>query len=947
MAECNTFRWKKEHRIQDTSTASLPNTARARNGGPRHPPHLRGKEIGLYYARLNRERKNKEYAHAAGNSGSYGHFHRQKYHEVPSILHCEDLRRTLREIANAVIPYSGKTNDYTSHIPKKCRSVENFDEIDSSLERNEEIDRNLYQSLVNRANSSSPLQAFRAKLPACKMQLEILSAVEQNQVVVVMGETGCGKTTQIPQFILDSFISAGKGSLCKIVCTQPRRISAITVAERVAQERGVACGQKSEVGYQIRLENEMPADQGSILFCTTGIVLQWLQDNPLLNGITHIIVDEVHERDMLCDFLLIILKDILKVREDLKVILMSATLDRENISTYFGGCPTIQIPGLTFPVEVLMLEDVIEMIGYDADEHLQGKKKHSRMSKQLREQNALEYDAKSAYLSSLESRYSPQTVKAVEFWNEEEIDLNLVACLIKHICLHEKGGAILVFLPGWEQIKKMKTLITKDRYICPNSLIVPLHSLMPTINQREAFEKPADGIRKIVLATNIAETSITIDDIVFVIDAGKIKMQNFDHSHDIATLKPEWVAKSNAKQRKGRAGRTQSGICYRLYTKFREERLEDYQLPEMLRVRLEEIILRVKLLKLGFAQEFLHKAMDPPSEVMIAKSVDLLKKLDALDEFESLTPLGYHLAQLPMAPQLSKMCILGAVFSCLDPVLSIAASLSFREPFMIPMGREKEVDNMKKTMACNTCSDHMLLCRIIEEYESSVRRGYGPKYCYDHFLSSNTLKMLVNLKGQLAEHLYKLKFTHSCDPKDPSYNRNSCNVPVLKAIICGGLYPNVAILCRNAKKHVPPKLMDNSSGTVQFHPKSVNCDLTNCEKKLFVYFLKVKSSQNFLHDSSIVNFLPVVLFGHIVEVCGFYNCETVCIDQWLHLKCPLNTAELVKAVGEKVRAFLHWKFISVNEHCENIHWPWEKAFVENTVKLINEEHNLSLFTGNE
>lgn len=245
MAENNAYSVKNEYRSQYyVNTASDQNAARTRNRVPRHPPHLRGKEIGLYYARLNRERKNKEYSQATGSregGNCCGHSHRQKDFQVPIILDCEDMRRTLYEIANTVIPCCSETSDEnSSRIRKRYYPV---DEVSSTLMQNENTDGSLFQNFVNRP-TKSPLQAFRRTLPAHKMQHDILNTLEYNQVVVVMGETGCGKTTQIPQFILDSFISAGKGSMCKVVCTQPRRISAITVAERVAQERGVPCGQK-------------------------------------------------------------------------------------------------------------------------------------------------------------------------------------------------------------------------------------------------------------------------------------------------------------------------------------------------------------------------------------------------------------------------------------------------------------------------------------------------------------------------------------------------------------------------------------------------------------------------------------------------------------------------------------------------------------------------------
>ncbi|KAH8042220.1 hypothetical protein HPB51_021304 [Rhipicephalus microplus] len=391
----------------------------------------------------------------------------------------------------------------------------------------------------------------RKKLPAYTMREEIIELIERNRVVVISGETGSGKTTQVPQFILDSYIEKGLGSLCKIICTQPRRISAISVAERVAAERAERCGESA--GYQIRLECRAPRDRGSILFCTTGILLQQLQSDPYIVSASHVILDEVHERDLQTDFLSIILKDLLVVRPDLCVILMSATINAEMFSEYFGNCPRLEIPGITFPVDVIYLEDILEHTGY-----------------------------------------SNKTLGTLSEWNEMRIDLDLVHALISEICAKKPEGAILVFLPGWEQINDLNKLLTADRYL-RGSLIIPLHSMMPTVNQRQVFDRPPAGVRKIVLATNIAETSITINDVVYVIDCGKIKMSNFDVDKNLATLNAEWVSRANAQQRKGRAGRVQPGVCYRLYTSWRESQLEAYQLPEMLRTRLETLILKIKV----------------------------------------------------------------------------------------------------------------------------------------------------------------------------------------------------------------------------------------------------------------------------------------------------------------------------------------------------------------
>lgn len=237
-------------------------------------------------------------------------------------------------------------------------------------EPNLSLDQHLLEDLQRKKTDPRyiEMQRFRKKLPSYGMQKELVNLINNHQVTVISGETGCGKTTQVTQFILDNYIERGKGSACRIVCTQPRRISAISVAERVATERAESCGNGNSTGYQIRLQSRLPRKQGSILYCTTGIILQWLQSDSRLSSVSHIVLDEIHERNLQSDVLMTVIKDLLHFRSDLKVILMSATLNAEKFSEYFGNCPMIHIPGFTFPVVEYLLEDIIEKIRYVPDQ---------------------------------------------------------------------------------------------------------------------------------------------------------------------------------------------------------------------------------------------------------------------------------------------------------------------------------------------------------------------------------------------------------------------------------------------------------------------------------------------------------------------------------------------------------------------------------------------------
>ncbi|XP_062832754.1 ATP-dependent DNA/RNA helicase DHX36 isoform X2 [Anolis carolinensis] len=781
------------------------------------------------------------------------------------------------------------------------------------------LDEQLKEDMLKKRSNSRyiEMQKFREKLPSYGMRKELVNLINSSQVTVISGETGCGKTTQVTQFILDDYIDRGKGSSCRIVCTQPRRISAISVAERVAAERAEACGNGRSTGYQIRLESRLPRRQGSILYCTTGIVLQWLQSDKQLSSVSHIILDEIHERNLQSDVLITIIKDLLSIRLDLKVILMSATLNAEKFSEYFDNCPMIHIPGFTYPVKEYLLEDVIEMLRYipentDRRPHWKKRFMQGRISRPEKEEKEEIYQERwPDYLRQIRGRYSESTIDALEMMDDDKIDLNLVAALIKYIALEEEEGAILVFLPGWDNISTLHDLLMSqimfksDRFI-----IIPLHSLMPTVNQTQVFKRTPPGVRKIVIATNIAETSITIDDVVYVIDGGKIKETHFDTQNNISTMAAEWVSIANAKQRKGRAGRVQPGQCYHLYNGLRASLLEDYQLPEILRTPLEELCLQIKILKLGGIAHFLSKVMDPPSSDTVLLAIKHLMQLNALDRQEELTPLGVHLARLPVEPHIGKMILFGALFCCLDPVLTIAASLSFKDPFVIPLGKEKVADARRKELSKNSKSDHLTVVNAFQGWEETRRRGfrYEKDFCWEYFLSSNTLQMLANMKGQFAEHLLAAGFVNSRNPKDPKSNINSDNEKLLKAVICAGLYPKVAKIRANfSKKRKMVKVSTKTDGSVNIHPKSVNVEETEFHYNWLVYHLKMRTSSIYLYDCTEVSPYCLLFFGGDISIQKDKDQDTIAVDEWIVFQSPARIAHLVKDLKKELDDLLQEK----------------------------------------
>lgn len=402
-------------------------------------------------------------------------------------------------------------------------------------------------------------------------------------------------------------MEANRGSVCRIVVTQPRRISAISVAHRVAEERGETLGRG--VGYQIRLECVPPQrTEGTILFCTTGIVLQRMQGDHSIGHVSHLIVDEIHERDLQTDLLLVLLKDLLRERADLKIILMSATLNARRFADYFGlpRDALLHIPGRTFPVTEYSLEETLAMMQYSCDpamleEMERQSRKGARSIRKQQEKRQEEQETQQQFEVFLRSCNVPPAHR--EFMRalgwRQKVPNRFVAEVVDFILRTTDNGAILVFLPGWADIKETMKILQEEmlphiKYV--KVFLYPLHSMLPTANQREIFNRPPPGARKVIVATNIAETSITIDDVVFVVDCGQIKVTQYDPFTHTNVMQAVLESRANSTQRAGRAGRVQPGRCLHLYTTFHRDVLIQPELPpEMLRTRLEETILQIKV----------------------------------------------------------------------------------------------------------------------------------------------------------------------------------------------------------------------------------------------------------------------------------------------------------------------------------------------------------------
>ncbi|XP_060834128.1 ATP-dependent RNA helicase DHX15 homolog isoform X2 [Rhopalosiphum padi] len=464
------------------------------------------------------------------------------------------------------------------------------------------------------------LHKKRIQLPVFEYKEEFMSLLKNNQCIVLVGETGSGKTTQIPQWCVEySSVFGRKG----VACTQPRRVAAMSVAQRVSEEMDVCLG--SEVGYSIRFE-DCSSSRTLLKYMTDGMLLREGMSDPMLETYQVILLDEAHERTLATDILMGVLKEVIKQRKDLKLVIMSATLDAGKFQQYFDNAPLMNVPGRTFPVEIF-------------------------------------------YTPEPERDYLEAAIRTV---------------IQIHMC-EEVAGDILLFLTGQEEIEEACKRIKKEiDNLGPDVgelKCIPLYSTLPPNLQQRIFEaappNKANGAigRKVVVSTNIAETSLTIDGVVFVIDPGFAKQKVYNPRIRVESLLVSPISKASAQQRAGRAGRTRAGKCFRLYTeKAYKNEMQENTYPEILRSNLGSVVLQLK--KLGIDDLVHFDFMDPPAPETLMRALELLNYLSALDDDGNLTDLGNIMAEFPLDPQLAKMLIASCSLSCSNEILSITAMLS-------------------------------------------------------------------------------------------------------------------------------------------------------------------------------------------------------------------------------------------------------------------------------
>ncbi|XP_010418749.1 PREDICTED: DExH-box ATP-dependent RNA helicase DExH6-like [Camelina sativa] len=764
-------------------------------------------------------------------------------------------------------------NKYSGHSGKQGQWKDDF--FGKPKISSEEI-LEMVASLSSRLKKDKALKEIaklRSKLPITSFRDAITSAVESNQVILISGETGCGKTTQVPQYLLDHMWSS-KGETCKIVCTQPRRISAMSVSERISCERGESIGEN--IGYKVRLQSK-GGRHSSVVFCTNGILLRVLVGKgsvSCVSDITHIIVDEIHERDCYSDVMLAIIRDLLPSNPHLRLILMSATLDAERFSGYFGGCPVVRVPGFTYPVRTLYLEDVLSILKSGGDNHL------SSTNLSIPDQK---FELTDEYKLALDEAI-------ILAWTNDEFDalLDLVSSSVSHEIYnyqHESTWLTpLMVFAGKGRISDVCMLLSfsADLNLKSKDGMTALE-LAESENQLEAAQiirEHADNSQSNSqqgkqlldkLATNIAESAVTIDDVVYVIDSGRMKEKSYDPYNNVSTLQSSWVSKANAKQREGRAGRCQPGICYHLYSRLRAASMPDFKVPEIKRMPVEELCLQVKILDPNCkTNNFLQKLLDPPVDQSIANALSILQDIGALTPQEELTELGEKFGHLPVHPLISKMLFFAVLVNCLDPALTLACAADYKEPFTMPMSpveRQKAAAaKLELASLCGGDSDHLAVVAAFECWKIAKERGLSAEFCSQYFVSPSAMKMLDQMRSQLESELKR----HGIIPNDiSSCSQNSRDPGILRAVLSVGLYPMVGRLCPAFGNNRRTIVETASGAKVRVHSLSNNFNLSSKKyDESLVVFDEITRGDGGMHirNCTVVRDLPLLLVSTEIAV---------------------------------------------------------------------------------
>ncbi|KAF4605335.1 hypothetical protein EYR40_004119 [Pleurotus pulmonarius] len=645
------------------------------------------------------------------------------------------------------------------------------------------------------------------------------------------------------------------------------------------------------------------------------------------------LVGDVHERTIESDFLLIVLKSLIQQRPNLKVILMSATMEADKVSAYFDGCPVLQVPGRTYPVEVRYLEDAVEWTKWHItedspyarrlnDNFYKGKAR-ADWSEDITEGIDNDSDDPDSEKVQLGKRYSAKTTKTINLFDERTIPYDLIIRLLEQMCTDggeysRYSAAVLIFMPGLREIRRMNDLLMEHQYFGSSSFCVyPLHSTLSSENQSAVFDVPPPGIRKIVIATNIAETGITIPDITCVIDSGKHREMRFDEKRQISRLIETFIARSNAAQRRGRAGRVQDGLCFHLFTKSRHDtKLAPQPLPEMMRLSLSDLALRIKIMKLQLGKsidDVLSRALDPPVAINVQRAISSLVK--ALTPQEDITPMGVLLSKLPTDVHLGKFLLVATIFRCLDPALTIAAALNSKSPFVTPFGLEQEADRAKHSFRAEN-SDFLTVHNAFASWRRASDNGsFVRNFCKRNYLSQQNLQQIEELRQQFLGYLVDSRFiqvdtTFVRELNRARYSRgrtrfvmvpqdldsNSSNVDLLNAALVAGLYPK--ILSIDSQTGQMRTILNNQQAS--FHPSSINFGRkpTDFGMNYLAYFTLMRSKKLYAWETSPVNDIAMVL------LCGEMESKLVADSVFIDRKLRYKVSPKVNIAIKLLRAQL-------------------------------------------
>ena len=579
---------------------------------------------------------------------------------------------------------------------------------------------------------------YPADLPVVARREELAQAIEKHQVVIVCGETGSGKTTQLPKICL----SLGRGVLGVIGHTQPRRVAARSVAARIAHELKSELG--GLVGYKVRFNDKVSPDT-CIKLMTDGILLAEIHHDPQLRQYDTIIIDEAHERSLNIDFLLGYLRQLLPRRPDLKLIITSATLDAERFSKHFGNAPVLQVSGRTYPVEV---------------------------------------------------RYRPPQQN--EEGDTQDVPQAICSAL-DELSIGGLNGDVLVFLPGEREIRDTAEALRKHQH--KGIEILPLFSRLSIAEQDRVF-KPASGMRRVVLATNVAETSLTVPNIGYVIDSGLARINRYSVRQKVEQLRIENISRAAANQRAGRCGRVMSGICIRLYEEADFLQRPEFTDAEIFRVSLATVILRMSALGLGEVEEF--PFIEPPGSRAIADGYQLLQELNAIDDKRQLTPLGHELAKLPLDPKVARLLLAGRQYHCLNEILIIASALALQDPRDRPAERREAADAAHQRFN-DERSDFLAYIKLWAWFQDAMKHKKTNKLwaneCREKFLSPLRLREWHELHQQLHAQVSEMGMRFNEQPATYEQIHKALLTGLLGNIGCKGVDKR-AVLPRPARDQV-------------------------------------------------------------------------------------------------------------------------------------------------